>query len=305
MALHLRNWLMVFAGIGLLGVAIGCASKPKPYVFDPSDLSTSERARAPRPHQNTAFGSTFAPGERPAAPAGRQPRVQQPARTASTPEEVRESATEEQNGERWWQRSRAPAEQEAPVTSNLADVQGELRPAAANAPINSAWADEPTAIPGVYRLRPGDPVAIGLRGIPSPELIDATIDDQGMIFLPYIPPLQAAGLTASQLQRMIRETYINERIYRDVTVNVTMPAQSYFVRGEVRQPGRFPLSAGMTVLQAIAAAGGYTEFANPRRIEIIRDGETMFENLRSIEESPELDFELKANDVIIVRRRIF
>ena len=156
-----------------------------------------------------------------------------------------------------------------------------------------------------YRLQRNDPLIIQMRGIPESDNHELVVDDQGYINLPYIPPIRAEGLTPSELQRSIQDTYVEERIYRRITVNVLLPTQSYFVRGEVRQPGRFPLTAGMTVLKAIAAAGGYTEFANPRRINIIRAGETMIENARQMEQNPEEDLSVKAGDVIIVPRSIF
>lgn len=171
--------------------------------------------------------------------------------------------------------------------------------------------DGPTGEPmapaerAVYRLQANDPVVVHLRGIPESANYEYVIDDSGYINLPYIPPIRAEGLTASELQRTIQRTYIDERIYRQITVNVILPTQSFFVRGEVRQPGRFPLTSGMTVLKAIASAGGYTQFANPRRVEIIRAGETITANARQLEQDPELDFNVKAGDVIIVRRSIF
>lgn len=209
---------------------------------------------------------------------------------------------------RWGLLRSRTTESETPELDNLrsspADMPEEINSLAPNAA--DGFGDDEVVLPTVsYRLRPGDPVLISLRGIPESANYEFMIDESGMINLPYIPPIRASGLTASGLQRVIRETYIEEQIYRNVTVNVMMPAQSYFVRGEVRQPGRYPLTTGMTVLQALAAAGGYTEFANPRRVEIIRGGETMVENARSMEQNPEQDFELKANDVIIVRRSIF
>ncbi len=158
---------------------------------------------------------------------------------------------------------------------------------------------------GGYRLRVGDSVVVHLRGIPESANYDYVIDHSGYIHLPYIPPIEALGQTASQLQRRIRDAYIEGQIYRRITVNVLLPMQHYFVRGEIRQPGRYPLTSGITIVQAIAAAGGYTEYANPRRVEIIRDGETIEVNARNKERNPELDQNVKVGDVIIVRRSIF
>ncbi len=156
-----------------------------------------------------------------------------------------------------------------------------------------------------YRLRAGDPVVIQLRGIPREDRFEFHVDAEGFIDLPFIPPIEATGKTASELQRAIHRSYLDEQIYRDVTVNVTIPAQNYFVRGEVRQPGRYPKISGLTALQAIASAGGYTEYANPRRINIIRDGVTTRHNARDMERNPELDVVIEAGDIIIVPRTMF
>jgi polysaccharide export outer membrane protein len=154
-------------------------------------------------------------------------------------------------------------------------------------------------------LRASDPIVIQLVGIPEPLQLELVVDDAGEISLPYLDPIRAEGQTLSELQRAVQRAYVEDGIYRRITVNVVIPTQSYFVRGEVRQPGRFPLTGGITVLQAIAAAGGYTEFANPRRINIIRDGETLIENARQMEQNPEEDRPVKAGDVIVVPRSIF
>jgi len=186
-------------------------------------------------------------------------------------------------------------------------------PMVSAAPISSAQRvsraedtfDVAASVARSYRLRARDPLVIQLIGIPEPAQLEFVIDDAGEISLPYLDPIRAEGLTLSELQRGIQRAYIDEGIYRRITVNVVIPTQSYFVRGEVRQPGRFPLTGGITVLQAIAAAGGYTEFANPRRINIIREGETLIENARQMEQNPEEDMPVKAGDVIIVPRSIF
>lgn len=161
------------------------------------------------------------------------------------------------------------------------------------------------AMPSAYRLRPGDPLMIQLRGIPKEDKFDLSVDDRGMINLPFIGSIAAAGKTASQLQEDIQREYLDQQIYRQITAIVIIPAQSYFMRGEVRQPGRYPKITGLTVLQAIASAGGYTEFANPRRITIIREGESITHNARDMERNPELDAEVEVGDIIIVPRSIF
>lgn len=157
----------------------------------------------------------------------------------------------------------------------------------------------------VYRIKTGDGVVIHLRGIPQEQMIEDVVDDAGMVTLPFLNEVEASGLTASELERAIRRAYVERGIYKDVTVNVVLPAQSYYVRGEVRVPGRFPLVSGVTVLQAIATAGGYTEFANPRKVNILRGGKVRYVDARALEKHPERDIPLEAGDVIVVPRSVF
>ncbi len=157
-----------------------------------------------------------------------------------------------------------------------------------------------------YRLRPGDPVVIYLRGIlPRDDEVQDIVDEMGAVTLPYIDDVQAAGRTVSELERHIQRVYIERQIYRSVTVNVVMPSQSFFVQGEVRGPQRYPLITGMTVMQAVAAAGGYTEFADPRRVMLTRGGVARTINMRDIERNPKLDIMIESGDVIRVPRSIF
>lgn len=158
-------------------------------------------------------------------------------------------------------------------------------------------------------MKSGDPISIALRGIPGyaggQQNIEGILDENGAINLPFLNIVQAGGKTASELEREIRSRYINEGYYRDLGVNIFIPSQSYFVRGEVRGPGRFQLTGGVTILQAIAASGGYTEFANARRVELLRGDQRSIVNMREIEKYPARDKELEAGDVIIVPRSAF
>jgi polysaccharide biosynthesis/export protein VpsN len=157
-----------------------------------------------------------------------------------------------------------------------------------------------------YLLQMGDPVVIHLRGIyPQDQEVEDIIDDNGNVTLPFLGDITAAGKSTSEIEADIRNRYISGGYYRNITISVVMPQRTYFIRGEVRAPGRFPVVGGLTMLQAIAAAGGYTEFANPRKINLIRGGRTITYNMRDIERSPEQDIRLESGDVIVVERSLF
>lgn len=141
--------------------------------------------------------------------------------------------------------------------------------------------------------------------MPKDEEIQLIVNERGGIVLPFIGEIIAEGKTASELEREIQRTYIDREIYRSLTVNVIVPSQSFFVQGEVRSPQRYPIVTGMTLMQAIATAGGYTEFADPRRVTLTRGGVVRTINMRNIERDPRLDIPIESGDVIRVPRSIF
>jgi polysaccharide biosynthesis/export protein VpsN len=157
-----------------------------------------------------------------------------------------------------------------------------------------------------YRLKASDPITVYLRGIlPQDVQMQDVIDENGRINLPYIGTVQAAGKTTSELEAEIQRLYIEGKIYKHVTVNVVMLSQGYFVRGEVKQPGRYDLVTGVTVVQAIAQAGGYTEFKDPRHVRLIRSGKTTEINVLELEADPRKDISIESGDVIVVPRGIW
>lgn len=166
--------------------------------------------------------------------------------------------------------------------------------------------DSAVASRAPYRFRYGDPVIIFLRGIlPKDDQIEEIVDERGYVTLPYIDDVLAAGRTSSELEREIQRIYIERQIYRTITVSVVSPAQSFFVQGEVRQPQRYPLVTGTTVLQAIAAAGGYTEYADPKKVSLTRGRDVKLINMRDVERNPQQDLSVESGDVIRVPRSIF
>jgi polysaccharide biosynthesis/export protein len=93
----------------------------------------------------------------------------------------------------------------------------------------------------------------------------------GRISLPLINDVTAAGLTPQQLAASVTEklrTFLNEP---QVTIIVTaINSQRVFIVGEVTRAGALPLIPGMTVLQALSSAGGFTPYANMKKIHIVR-----------------------------------
>jgi polysaccharide export outer membrane protein len=100
---------------------------------------------------------------------------------------------------------------------------------------------------------------------------DVTVRPDGMITLPLVRDIKAAGLTPAELADRIQAAA--REFITDATVTVVvrqMNSRKVFITGEVARPGAYPLGSTMTVMQLIAVAGGVTEFADPKKIAIIR-----------------------------------
>jgi polysaccharide export outer membrane protein len=93
----------------------------------------------------------------------------------------------------------------------------------------------------------------------------------GRISLPLLNDVQAAGLTPLQLAAQISESLKKFVTNPQVTVIVSqINSQRIYILGEVTRPGAYPLLPGMTVLQGLSSAGGFTLFANMKKIYVLR-----------------------------------
>jgi len=94
----------------------------------------------------------------------------------------------------------------------------------------------------------------------------------GKISMPLLNDIQAAGLTANQLSQSITEKLKKYLTAPQVTVMLTqINSQRVYVIGEVTRPGAYSVLPGMTILQAISRAGGLTQFANGKKIFLMRN----------------------------------
>jgi polysaccharide biosynthesis/export protein len=93
----------------------------------------------------------------------------------------------------------------------------------------------------------------------------------GKISLPLVNDVQAAGLTPIQLSEELSTKLEKFMTNPQVTVIVTViNSQRIYILGEMTRPGAYPLLPGMTVLQALSSAGGFTIFANSKKIYVLR-----------------------------------
>ncbi len=159
-------------------------------------------------------------------------------------------------------------------------------------------------------LRPGDMVEIRISGVPAEEVGQFTgtynVDERGMLSLPYIGMVRGSGLLANQLQTSIEGRLRGEGIYTNPTITVLVHNNARFVnvRGAVRAPGRFPYTPDLTIMTAINAAGGFSEFGG-KKIRLIRDRKTREITVKDIIRDPKKDIPVRPGDQIEALQSIF
>ena len=184
------------------------------------------------------------------------------------------------------QQARAPSDQQSAATPKAAEPS-------AKAPADSG-----------YKIGPQDVLQIDVWK--EPEITRSIpVRPDGKISLPLLNDIQAAGLTAMELAANIREgleKYLNNP---QVTVIVSqINSQRVFVTGEVARSGAMPLIPGMTALQALSSAGGFTQFARTKGIYILRTQNGKQEKIpyeyKDVLKGKKEDVTLQPGDVIVV-----
>lgn len=147
--------------------------------------------------------------------------------------------------------------------------------ATSSGPLSAASAQQvvvaqpPTA--GTYILGPNDRVRVKVYG--EPDITgEYEVDSTGQISVPLAGHVRAEGLTTRQLEGAIRSA-LTKGIVRDPRVNVEVALyRPYYILGEVKKGGEYPYRIGLTVMDAVASAGGYTYRANENKVYLRRAG---------------------------------
>ena len=126
-----------------------------------------------------------------------------------------------------------------------------------------------TALPG-YRIGPEDVLQISVF---SNDALSRTVPvrPDGMISLPLLNDVKAAGLTPMELRESLMKKLVEFVPSPEIAVIVT-EVRSFMISviGQVSKPGRYDLRSSATVVDALAMAGGFKEFAGRSRVAVIR-----------------------------------
>ncbi len=150
-----------------------------------------------------------------------------------------------------------------------------------------------------YRLASGDRIKVTVFG--HDDLSgEFEIDGSGEISMPLIREIKAKGLTVGELEETISDALQPDYLkHPRVSVEV-LNYRPYYIIGEVTSPGKYPYASGLTVVNAVAVAGGFTYRARKSRIKIKRSvGD------QTIEIDAQLNTPVLPGDVIEVPERFF
>lgn len=150
-----------------------------------------------------------------------------------------------------------------------------------------------------YRLASGDRIKVTVYG--HDDLSgEFELDNEGELSLPLIQDVRAEGLTVEELEHAITDK-LSPDFLRNPKVSIeVLDYRPFYILGEVKAPGSYPYVSGMTVLKAVALAGGYTYRARTSKVTISRPDGDSAKEIRASADTP-----VMPGDVIEVPERFF
>lgn len=160
-------------------------------------------------------------------------------------------------------------------------------------------------------LGPGDVVQVRVHdedGISD----EYRVSDDGMLALPFIEPIRVQGLDAAATGALVEKEYRDRKILKNPQVTVFIKdarSQRVTVLGAVQKPGTFPVTAGMTLVEVISAAGGFTAMASRNGTVLIRSVSGKAQRYRipvdEVTDGRRDDVTVLGGDIVKVPERVF
>lgn len=178
-------------------------------------------------------------------------------------------------------------------------------------PPSSSTAQAPKAMPsqivpagmGItdehYRLGTGDKLRVNVYGEDdlSGEFI---VDSAGQVQLPLVGQVKAAGLTIHEFIAEVMTAFTSGYL-KDPKVSIeVLNYRPFYIMGEINKPGEYPYENGLTVLSAIALAGGYTYRASDSEIYVRHNGDTKEQAMPA-----DVTTKIVPGDIVRIPERIF
>ncbi|MGI5867878.1 MAG: polysaccharide biosynthesis/export family protein [Kiritimatiellia bacterium] len=174
--------------------------------------------------------------------------------------------------------------------------------------VPGSWAprlpdDAPVRTTAARLLRQDDDVQVTVRAgaIPAIQAADI-VDSHGNVTLPHLGEFRVGGLTSSEAEQAIRDAYVKHGFFTSPEVTLIGGPRvepEYFVSGAVNRKGSFPFKDGITLWQAIVAAGDVNQYAGGK-VKLVRDGVTEIHDLNRIKRGRAKNPLLRPGDMIEV-----
>jgi polysaccharide export outer membrane protein len=160
----------------------------------------------------------------------------------------------------------------------------------------------PDAVAPIAAVVPNAPVDLGKYQIGSEDLLfirvwrepdftlPVAVRPDGKITMPLIGEVPASGQTPLQLTATLKQLLTQYLNNPDVNVFVTeVRSKKFYIDGEMNRPGSFALVTPTSVLEALSRGGGFREFANTRKIRVLRGGEVRHFNYKDVTKGKHLE----------------
>ncbi len=141
-------------------------------------------------------------------------------------------------------------------------------------PMSSVAAQAVNNIPQ-YRLGSGDRLSVVFFGKHVGDLSgEYEIDGAGLIPMPLVGSIRLAGLTVAEAEAAIKSAYQPDYVLDPRLSIQVLNYRPFYIMGQVNSPGSYPYVNGITVLEAVVIAGGFTKRARETKMQIIRGTDT-------------------------------
>jgi polysaccharide export outer membrane protein len=163
-----------------------------------------------------------------------------------------------------------------------------------------------TIDPETYVIGPQDVLQITVWKEPEMSMSSVPVRPDGNISLPLLNDIQAAGLTPIQLSAVLAQKL--QKLVQDpkvTTVVTAVNSKRIFVLGEVMKPGPIAMLPEMNVLQALSIAGGFSQYANTKKVYVLRteagkQKRIAFDYKQAVKGDVPQDLILQPGDTIVV-----
>ena len=164
---------------------------------------------------------------------------------------------------------------------------------------SASWSAAAVADDSIYRLGNGDKIRVTVFG---EEDLSGTfvVDGKGMVAMPLIGEVALGGLALREAERLVVEKLLDGFLKQPQVGIEVLNFRPFYILGEVKQPGSYPYVDGMTVLNAVALAGGFTYRANKERIVVTRAADS-----EQREQEVEPGVRVFPGDMIRIKERFF